>query len=118
MQEKITEEISLIPAVREELPALKVDLIKAFGKFCADKGYPFTVDSCPGDEHFDMGDASGHFTYLEDPDGTLLEFVETEKIPVAKKLGWYIDMTTRNPEKVLPKFLFKLIGLVSREKTK
>lgn len=92
--------------------------MKAFGKFCEQKGHPFTVDSCPGDEHFDMGDASGHFTYLEDPDGTLLEFVETEKIPVAKKLGWYIDMKKRNPEKVLPKFLFKLIGLVSREKIK
>ena len=92
--------------------------MKAFGKFCAEKGYPFTVDSCPGDEHFDMGDASGHFTYIEDPDGTLLEFVETEKIPVAKKLGWYIDMTKRDQEKVLPKFLFRLIGLVSREKVK
>lgn len=90
--------------------------MKAFGKFCTEKGFPFTVDSCPGDEHFDMGDASGHFTYVEDPDGTLIEFVETEKIPVAKKLGWYIDMKKRNPEKVLPKFLFRMIGLVSREK--
>lgn len=45
-----------------------------------------------------------------------IEFVETERIPVAKKLGWYIDMKKRNPEKVLPRFLFKLIGIVSREK--
>ena len=90
--------------------------MKAFGRHCAEKGFPFTVDSCPGEEHFDMGDASGHFTYVEDPDGTLIEFVETERIPVAKKLGWYIDMKKRNPEKVLPKFLFKLIGIVSREK--
>lgn len=89
--------------------------MKAFGAFCRATGHPFTVDSCPGDARFDMGDASGHFTYVEDPDGTLLEFVETAKIPVAKKLGWYIDMQKRNPSKPLPKFLFRLMGLVSKE---
>lgn len=92
--------------------------MKAFGKFCASKGFPFTVDSCPDGENFDMGDASGHFTYCEDPDGTLIEFVETHKVPVVKKLGWYIDMKKRNPEKQLPKFLFRLMGIVSREKIK
>jgi len=34
-----------------------------------------------------MGEASGHFAYVEDPDGTLIEFVETHKIPIIKKLG-------------------------------
>lgn len=97
---------------------LEVVGMKAFGKFCAEKGHPFTVDSCPGDEHFDMGDASGHFTYIEDPDGSLIEFVETEKIPVAKKLGWFIDLTKRDPAKRLPKFLFRMVGLVSREKVR
>ena len=92
--------------------------MKELGNFCASKGYPFTVDSCPGDTVFDMGDASGHFTYIEDPDGTLIEFVETHSIPVAKKLGWFIDMRKRNPEKTLPKFLFRMMGLVSREKIK
>ena len=86
--------------------------------FCAKKGHPFTVDSCPGGITFDMGDASGHFTYIEDPDGTLIEFVETHRIPVVKKLGWYIDMKKRNPGKPLPKFMFRMMGLVSREKVK
>ena len=90
--------------------------MRAFGKFCAEKGHPFTVDSCPGDTSFDMGDASGHFTYIEDPDGTLIEFVETHKVPVVKKLGWVIDMKKRDPLKPLPKFLFRMMGLVSREK--
>lgn len=90
--------------------------MEAFGRFCAEKGYPFTVDSCPDGSRFDMGDAQGHFTYTEDPDGTLIEFVETQKIPVVKKLGWFIDMKRRNPEKPLPKFLFKMMGLVSRQK--
>ena len=90
--------------------------MRALGRFCASKGHPFTVDSCPDGEQFDMGDASGHFTYIEDPDGTLIEFVETHKIPVAKKLGWFIDMRHRDPRKPLPKFLFQMMGLVSRGK--
>jgi len=76
------------------------------------------VDSCPAGEEFNMGDAAGRFTYIEDPDGTLIEFVETQKIPVVKKLGWFIDLTKRDPAKPLPKFLFRLMGLVSREKIK
>lgn len=92
--------------------------MKALGEFCASKGHPFTVDSCPEDIEFDMGDASGHFTYIEDPDGTLIEFVETHKIPIIKKLGWFLDMKKRDPKKSLPKFLFRMIGLVSREKIK
>ena len=90
--------------------------MKALGGHCAALGHPFTVDSCPAGEQFDMGDASGHFTYIEDPDGTLIEFVETHKIPVVKKLGWFIDLKKRDPLKPLPKFLFRLMGLVSREK--
>ena len=92
--------------------------MKALGKFCAEKGHPFTVDSCPDGQRFDMGDASGHFTYIEDPDGTLIEFVETHKVPIAKKLGIGIDMSKRDPEKALPKLLFRLMGLVMKEKIK
>lgn len=88
------------------------------GEFCAGKGHPFTVDSCPDGQRFDMGDSSGHFTYIEDPDGTLIEFVETHKVSIVKKLGLAIDMSKRNPEKPLPKFLFRLMGLVMKEKIK
>ena len=91
----------------------KMDELK---DFCAAQGHPFTVDSCPDGERFDMGDASGRFTYIEDPDGTLIEFVETYKIPVVKKLGWFLDMEKRDPAKPLPKFLFRMMGLVSRQK--
>lgn len=87
--------------------------MKELEKFCAEKGHPFTVDSCPNDEKFDMGDASGHFTYIEDPDGTLIEFVETGRIPIAKKFGLFIDMSRRDRRKPLPKILFRLLGLAS-----
>ena len=90
----------------------------ALGLHCASNGHPFTVDSCPEGQQFNMGDAAGRFTYIEDPDGTLIEFVETQKIPVVKKLGWFIDLARRDPQKALPKFLFRIMGLVSREKIK
>jgi catechol 2,3-dioxygenase-like lactoylglutathione lyase family enzyme len=72
--------------------------------FCENKGFPFTVDSKKSNEgnSFDMGEAAGHFAYIQDPDGTLIEFVETHKIPVLKKLGWYIDLRKRDPNKSLP----------------
>lgn len=65
-------------------------------------GFPFTVDSA---NSFDMGEAAGRFTYVEDPDGTLIEFVETHKVPIMKKIGWYIDMTKRDPRKNLPNWM-------------
>jgi catechol 2,3-dioxygenase-like lactoylglutathione lyase family enzyme len=93
----------------------RMDNMKAF---CASKGHPFTVDSCPNGEVFDMGDASGRFAYIEDPDGTLIELVETGKVPIVKKLGIGIDMSKRDAEKPLPKLLFRLMGWVMKEKIK
>jgi catechol 2,3-dioxygenase-like lactoylglutathione lyase family enzyme len=78
-------------------------------KFCAERGHPFTVDSSGS---FDMGEAAGYFSYIEDPDGTLIEFVETHKIPILKKFGWYLDLRKRrNPENPLPRWMLKTLGL-------
>ena len=74
---------------------------------CESHGHPFTVDSA---DSFNMGEAAGHFTYIEDPDGALIEFVETHKIPVFKKLGWYLDLRKRNPEKPLPRWMLKALS--------
>ena len=82
------------------MEALKVEAEKL--------GFPFTVDS--GDT-FDMGEAGGRFSYVEDPDGTLIEFVETHKVPILKKLGWYINLKNRDPKKHLPKWMLKTMGL-------
>ena len=49
-----------------------------------------------------MGGASGHFTYIEDPDGNLIEFVETYYIPVLQKFNIGINLKKRDPEKALP----------------
>ncbi|ERJ11367.1 VOC family protein [Haloplasma contractile] len=84
-------------------------------KHCSKSGHPFTVDSNPkvyesDSETFNMGDASGHFTYTEDPDGTLIEFVETYKIPIIKKIGFFLNMKKRKPEKPLPNWLIKALA--------
>lgn len=66
------------------------------------KGFPFTVDSS---ESFDMGETAGHFAYISDPDGTPIEFVETHRVPIIKKLGWNINLKKRDPNKSLPKWM-------------
>ena len=67
-------------------------------------GFKFTVDSR---NSFDMGEAAGHFTYVEDPDGTLIEFVETHRVPIVKKWGWYLDLQKRKNGKPLPNWMVK-----------
>ena len=88
-------------------------------EYCLKEGHGFTVDSKAGHDvkGFDMGEAAGHFAYIEDPDGTLIEFVETLKIPVIKKIGWYLDLSKRHHEKSLPGWILKALRF-SRVKDK
>jgi catechol 2,3-dioxygenase-like lactoylglutathione lyase family enzyme len=74
----------------------------------ATEGYPFTVDSA---ESFKMEGAAGRFAYIEALDGTLIEFVETHKVPILKAIGWYYDLRSRRPEKPLPRWMLKALGL-------
>lgn len=69
---------------------------------CAEKGFPFTVNSA---DSFDMGSAAGHFAYIADPDGTLIEFVETHKLPIIEKLGWFMKLKGKDPKKFLPNWM-------------
>jgi hypothetical protein len=85
--------------------------MKALEEYCESKGYPFTVDSCKKNSNFDMGKASGHFTYIEDPDGTLIEFVEVHRIPVIDKLNIGINLMKKDRTKPLPRFFFFLMKL-------
>lgn len=66
------------------------------------KGFPFTVDSS---DSFDMGEAAGRFAYISDPNGIPIEFVETHKVPIIKKIGWNIDLRKRDLNKSLPKWM-------------
>ena len=70
-------------------------------------GFTFSVDS---KESFKMENTAGRFCYIEDPDGTLIELVETHKIPVLKKIGWHIDLSKRKRNSPLPKWMIKMLG--------
>ena len=71
-------------------------------------GYKFTVDS---NDSYAMETAEGRFCYVEDPDGTLIELVETHKIPVIKKFNWHIDLRKRKQQKPLPNWIINMLGL-------
>ncbi len=87
---------------------------------CEALGFPFTVDSQAetGKNAFDMGEAAGHFSYIEDPDGTLIEFVETHRIPIAKRFGIYLNLHKRkNKEKPVADRVLKMLKYMKvREK--
>ncbi len=119
-------EIELVQAIETGRPARKIYEDRFWGDlgfihlcfdvtgmsklktFCAESGHPFTVDSSGS---FDMGEAAGYFAYIEDPDGTLIEFVETHKIPILKKAKWYLHLNRRsNPAKPLPDWMLKTLG--------
>jgi catechol 2,3-dioxygenase-like lactoylglutathione lyase family enzyme len=84
---------------------LEMDELK---KVSSNYGYPFTVDSS---DSFSMGTSAGRFCYVEDPDGTLIELVETHKVPILKKLGWYRDLKKRDADKRLPDWMIGMLGL-------
>ena len=81
--------------------------MKALTMECEEKGFPFKVLSSGS---FDMGEANGHWGYIEDCDGTLIEFVETHKVPLIKQLGLSIDLKKRNPLKPLPNWMIKAMN--------
>lgn len=86
------------------LDVFDMDALKAK---LATHGYYFTVDSA---NSFDMGEAAGRFTYVEDPNGTLIEFVETHKVPVMKKWNWYINVKNNKEPRPLPRWMLRCLG--------
>jgi len=78
---------------------------------CEQSGFPFTVDSIHSHDQagFDMGEAAGHFSYIADPDGTLIEFVETLKVPIFKRFGIYLNLKKRHHLDSLPDFIVKAL---------
>ncbi len=74
------------------------------------KGFPFTVDSAAAMDTFDMGEAAGNFAYIQAPEGTLIEFVETHKVPLMKKLGWYLNLRNRKAGP-LPNWILKMFAM-------
>lgn len=80
----------------------------ALKQHCEAAGYPFSIDT---GEAFHMDDASGRFAYVEDPDGTLIEFVEVYKMPIIQKIGLVLNVKNKALGLVLPKIMLKLLQL-------
>jgi catechol 2,3-dioxygenase-like lactoylglutathione lyase family enzyme len=80
--------------------------MEAHERLCSEAGHPLTVNS---HHSFGMGQAAGHFAYNEDPDGTLIEYVETHKVPIVQQWGWYLSLARRNPAKPLPDWMVKCL---------
>ncbi len=77
---------------------------------CSDFTIDSNIENGKNEQSFKMGDAGGRFTYIEDPDGTLIEFVESHKIPVFKKFNLYINLKKRKTSKPLPAFIIKMFA--------
>lgn len=61
-------------------------------------------------EDFPMGKAKAQWSYIEDPDGTLIEMVETHKIPIIPGI-FSLNLHRKDPHKPLPSFFIKLLSL-------
>lgn len=85
---------------------LDVKGMKELGKDLAARGYAFRCDS--GDI-LDMGNTRVHCTYIDDPDGILIELIEVYKVPIIEKWGIYLDVARRDPGKPLPDFFLKAL---------
>ena len=81
--------------------------MQALKNHAASMSINFTVDS---QSSFEMDNASGRFCYAEDPDGTLIELVETHKIPIFKKFGFYLNLKKRNQQKPLADWMINLLS--------
>ncbi len=86
---------------------LDVRGMKALGEELAKKGFGFTCDT---KDTLDMGGTTRvHCTYIDDPDGILIEMIEVYKIPILEKLGIFLNVEKRDPLKPLPDFMLKAL---------
>ncbi|MFY0600048.1 MAG: VOC family protein [Cyclobacteriaceae bacterium] len=78
---------------------------------CGSLGHTFVLDSFDTEkgESFNMGNVTSRVAYIDDPDGTAIEFVETHKVPLIPKLGITINLEGKNKD--VPKWVYKLIKL-------
>ena len=52
-----------------------------------------------------MGQTKVHCTYIDDPDGTLIELIEVYKVPIVEQWGIFLNVEKRDPLKPLPNFM-------------
>ncbi len=67
-------------------------------------GFRVSIDS---KDSFSMESSSGRFAYVEDPDGSPIEFVETHRMQVGKRM--HIDLKKRKKQTALPNWMLKML---------
>lgn len=77
-----------------------------FKAFLHEGGVEFVCDS---GTDFKMDTTDGRFAYVEDPDGTLIELVETYRIPISKKPAIFLNFMKRNRRKPLPGLVLRAL---------
>jgi catechol 2,3-dioxygenase-like lactoylglutathione lyase family enzyme len=83
------------------------------GEKLNEAGFGFTCDT---KDVLSMGDSTRvHCTYIEDPDGTLIELIEVYKIPILEKLGIYLNVEKRDPDKPLPDAMLKSLKFMRKK---
>lgn len=81
--------------------------MKELGDKLSKNGHPFTCDT---KDALSMGATTKvHCTYIDDPDGILVEMIEVFKIPLIEKIGLFLNLEKRRPELPLPKWLLNLM---------
>lgn len=81
--------------------------MKVIGEELDKAGYGFTCDT---KNVLSMGESTKvHCTYIEDPDGALIELIEVYKIPIIEKLGLYLNVEKTPYEKPLPSLMLKAL---------
>lgn len=89
---------------------------EALKSHCHKRGIAFTVDT-GGEQDFLMDEAAGRFAYVEDPDRTLVEFVEVYKLPLLARPKISLNLKKRAAGKPLPAFLIRLFAAKRERKT-
>ncbi len=87
--------------------AFDVRNMVALGKKLDEIGHGFTCDT---KDALSMGESTKvHCTYIEDPDGTLIELIEVYKIPIIEKLGIYLNVEKRPASQPYPNLMLKAL---------
>jgi catechol 2,3-dioxygenase-like lactoylglutathione lyase family enzyme len=87
-----------------------MDAIKSH---CAAAGHAFVLDSFETEKgkSFNMGNVTSRVAYINDTDGTAIEFVETHKVPLIPALGIAINLKGKKTKKNVPDWVLKLVAL-------
>lgn len=85
--------------------------MKEFERHCNQYNVKFFPNGDSSLSNSDMEQPAIQFAYIEDPDGTIIEFVEACRIPLIGSLNIGLDLRKYDRSKPLPKIFFQIMKL-------